>query len=363
MDYSATTKPDEKVLDTFLDVSKNNYANPNSKYSISFDAKKIIDAATSKIADYLGVKEAEIIYTSGASESNNMAIKGLLNDSRRHIITTPFEHSSITAPLGYLQSLGYKISFVKIDDNGLVSLTDLEELINDDTLLVSIGAVNSELGFRQPIEEIGKLLKKYNVYFHSDITQCLGKDLIDLTNVDLASFSAHKIYGIKGIGGLVKKSNIKLLPLIHGGKSTTIYRSGTPQTELIASTAKAFELIMDNVKENKKYVQELNDMIRDHLKKYEDIVINSTIASLPHILNVSFIGRESDDTQAYFAKKGIFFSTKTACASDNKLSNSVLALTKDESRASSSVRISLSFKTTKAEIKELLKGIDEYENN
>ena len=361
LDDSATTKPDYEVLNTFTKAASNYFANPNSNYDIAKESKAKIDRATKRLSKLLGINPSEIIYTSGASESNNMAIKGIAaSDSRHHIITTPFEHSSIMAPIGYLQSIGYKVDFVKIKPNGEVDLKDLEKLINEDTFLVSIGAVNSELGFRQPIEKIGKLLKTYNLIFHSDITQIVGKDKFDLKDVDLASMSAHKIYGIKGIGALIKKDKIKIIPLVHGGKSVTIFRSGTPQTELILSMVKAAELLLPEVSKNKIYVSKLNKMVINGLSKYENIKINSTKLSIPQIINFSVLGRKADATQRYFAAHEIYFSTKTACASDSDLSLAVYAMTKDTKRAESSVRVSLSSLTTEKEVMEFLKVIDKY---
>lgn len=242
LDYSATTPVSDEVLKTFIETTKKYIGNPNSLHKLGVEANNLINAATKQIAGLLNVKEKEIIYTSGSSESNNMAIKGIAikyQNRGKHIITTEFEHSSIYGPLTYLQKQGFKIDFVKTNEDGIVNLHDLENLINDDTILVSVGAVNSEIGIIQPIKEIAKIIKKHpKCFFHVDMTQAFGKIKIDLTDVDLASFSAHKIYGIKGIGLLVKKENISLEPLIHGGKSTTIYRSGTPAISLITSLAK-----------------------------------------------------------------------------------------------------------------------------
>ncbi len=365
LDYSATTKVDKEVLKVFNEVSDKFFGNPNSKYEVGLKAHSMIDEATLKIANMLGVKPSEIIITSGASESNNQAIKKTaMLTNKRHIITTNFEHSSVLAPISYLQTLGFKVSFVKVNDKGLVDLEDLKSLITADTFLVSIATVNSELGFREPIEEIGLLLKNYDVIFHSDITQAIGKVKVDLTNVDLASFSAHKIYGIKGIGGLIKKEKIKLLPLINGGKSTTIYRSGTPQTELICSMAKAMELIIPKVEANYSYISKLKERLVLGLNKYSNIYLNSSDESIPHIINFSIMGKKADDIQSYFASHEIYFSTKTACSSDNDLSLAVYSLTNDKERARASVRVSLSYKTTNEEIDEFLKVLgDLYGNN
>lgn len=359
LDYSATTKPDNKVIKYFCDICENNYANPNSKHILGIKAHKVIDKATKIICDYLNIEEEELIYTSGASEANNTVFKGLENDKRKHIITSPLEHSSIYGPIGYLQKQNYKISIAPLKSDGTIDIKELEKMITKDTLLVSIAAVDSELGIRQPIEEIGKMLKKYpDVYFHSDITQCIGKDKISLENVDLASFSGHKIFCFKGIGGLIKKKNIKMTSLIHGGKSVTKYRSGTPQTALIGSLGKSFSLFKNNIQKNKEYVTSLNNRIRNHLEKYDQIKINSTNKAIPNVLNISFIGSSPASIQKYFQDNFLIISTKTACSNDEGISKSVYSVTGDEERAKSSVRISISYKTTNKEIDYLLKVID-----
>lgn len=364
LDYSATTKTDDRVLDRFCFVNQNFSANPNSNYKIGYEAKELIIDATNAISSYLGVKPTEIIYTSGASESNNMVFKGLSSmTNKKHIITTHLEHSSIISTLSYLQQNGYKIDFVKLDENGRVDIDDLMNLIDDDTFLVSICAVDSELGIRQPVEEIGKLLKQFpDLYFHSDITQTLGKTKVDLTDIDLASFSGHKIYGFKGIGGLIKKENVKITPLIHGGKSTTIFRSGTPQTELIDSLKTSMDLIMPNIDDNYSYIMKLKKIILDFVKDYNNIVVNSNDFSIPHILNLSILNKNSNQTQRYMAARDVYISTKTACSLTDDYSRSVFELYHDKDRASSSVRISLSYKTTKEEINKFLEILKGYLN-
>ena len=361
LDYSATTMPDKEVIKHFTKVAKNYYANPNSNHDIGLKSNKIIKESINNICKYFNIEDDEIIFTSGASESNNTVLKGVVNGTKNEIITTKLEHSSIYGPIGYLQSKGYSIKFVPTDEFGIVKTEELESMINENTLLVSIGAVNSELGIRQPIEKLAKVVKKHNgVLFHTDITQALGKDKIDLTNVDLASFSGHKLYGFKGIGGLIKKKNVKLIPLIHGGKSTTVYRSGTPQTELIASLSKSFDLFKDSLDEKYKYVEYLNKYLKKQLQKYNKIKINSTKYSIPHILNISIIGQKSKTIQKYFSNKHIYISTQTACANNTEYSKTVHELTNDMNLATSSIRISLSYKTTKEELDKFLEVLREF---
>ena len=199
LDYSATTPVNEEVLNTFDLVTRNYIGNPNSLHKLGTDAKKLIDAATKQIADILNVDSSEVIYTSGASEANNLAIKGIcFKHHGKHIITTELEHSSVSETVKYLETqLGYEVSYVKLDSNGLVDLGDLKGLIRDDTILVTIAAVNSEVGICQDIKAISKILKDYpKVYFHSDMTQAIGKLKVDLSYVDLASISGQKFYGM-----------------------------------------------------------------------------------------------------------------------------------------------------------------------
>ena len=351
LDYSATTPTNSEVLNTFVEVSNKYIGNPNSLHKLGVEANNLINAATKQIADLLNIKESEIIYTSGASESNNLVIKGICEKYQnrgKRIITTEFEHSSIFGPLTYLQKKGFEVVFVKTDEFGVVDIDSLKELLTDDTILVSICAVNSEIGIIQPINEIGLLLKEYNkCYFHVDMTQALGKINIDLTNIDLASFSAHKIYGIKGIGMLYKKESISLEPLIHGGKSTTVFRSGTPATALIASFSKAIRLALENLDEKYKYIESLNKTIKDNIPK--GVSINSNEYCIPNILNLSVVGIKPETMLHALEKYDIYISTQTAC-STGSVSKSVYALTKDMEKAKSSIRISLSHLTKEEDI-------------
>lgn len=366
LDYSATTPVDKRVLDTFNKVSLEYPGNSNSLHSLGVKSKELEDYLTEQIAKMLKVKKNEIIYTSGASESNNLAIKGICNKYKnrgKHIITTFLEHSSIIAPLNYLSNQGFEVDFVKIDDNGQVDLEDLKNLMRDDTILVSISMVDSEIGLKQPIQEIANIVKNYpKCFFHVDCTQAFGKVSVDLTSVDLASMSAHKIYGLKGIGMLIKKENIVIEPLIHGGKSTTSYRSGTPALPLIASLYKALDLIIPNVEKNYEYIQKLNKKIVDKLKEYENVHINSTVNSIPNTINFSIKNIKPETFIHALDEKEIYISTKSACSSSDSISNAVYALTKDRDISNNSLRISLSYLTTEEEIETFLKVFNESYN-
>ncbi len=361
LDYSATTPVDKDVLNTFVLVTNDFIGNPNSLHKLGVEAKNIIDDATSQIAKILNVKDNEIIYTSGASESNNMAIKGIAlkyKNRGKHIITTNFEHSSIYGPLSYLQKEGFSYSFVNSDEHGRVDLEHLKELLTDETILVTVGAVNSEIGIIQPIKEIGEILKEHKCFYHVDMTQLLGKEKVDLTNVDLASFTAHKIYGPKGIGFLYKKENISLEPLINGGKSTSIFRSGTPTPALIASMSKAIRLITESLNDNKSYLKRINEDLKLFLSNYKDLYINSNDYCVYNILNFSLVGVQPETLLHALEKYEIYISTQTACSSSDNISKSVYALTKDEKIASSSVRVSLSHLTNEEELDYFKKYFD-----
>ena len=360
LDYSATTKVNDDVLDTYVKVSKEFVGNPNSLHKLGIDAKKLIDEATSQTANILGVKSSEIIYTSGASESNNTAIKGVAlkyQTRGKHIITTELEHSSVVAPLNYLTTLGYEVDFVSLDENGRVNLDDLEALIREDTVLVTISSVNSEVGVKQDLNSISEVIRSRNnkTIFHSDITQSIGKEKIDISCLDLASLSCQKFYGMKGIGILIKKENISIEPLIHGGKSTTIYRSGTPATPLIASCAKALRLVYEDFDNKLLKVQEIHDYLIDKLKDL-DVDINSNEFCIPHIVNISLKNIKSEVMLHALEEDDIYVSTQTAC-SVGDYSKSVYAVTHDKERSTNSLRISISYLTTKEEIDELIESL------
>ena len=361
LDYSATTKTSDEVLDTFIKCSNEFIGNPNSLHKLGVDAKNLIDKATIQIKELLKLDNVDIIYTSGSTESNNLALIGTCNmykNRGKHIITTKLEHSSIYGPLKDLEDLGYIIDYVNLKD-GIVDLDDLKRLITEDTILVSICAVNSEIGLLQPIDEIASIVSKYpRCIFHCDATQAVGKININLNNVDLVSFSAHKFFGIKGIGVLVKKNNIELKPIISGGSSTTIYRSGTPSLPLIVSLSKALRLSLIDIDNKYNKVKELNSYLKEELSKYSKLIINSNDNSIPHILNISIKGVKPETMLHALEEYEIYISTKSACSSNKAISESVYALTNDLDLASSSIRISISSITTKEEIEYFLDKFD-----
>lgn len=362
LDYAASTPVDEDVLENFIEVTKKEYANPNSNHDLGLNAKKMIDEATSNIANLLNVSPEEIIYTSGATESNNLAIRGIAERYKtrgKHIIVSSLEHNSIIASCTYLQEQGYDIDLLPINSDGLVDIDALKDLIREDTILVSVCAVDSEIGLVQPIEEISKFLKdNYDVIFHTDASQAVGKVNIDYTNCDLITIAPHKFYGMNGVSILVKKKSVSLKPLILGGKSTTIYRSGTPVINMITSTSVALEKALNLLDERNEYITKLNNKLISAFKEYKNVHINNTDKSIPHTINISIKGVKSDLFAAKLNENKVMVSTKTSCCPLKTPSKLVYALTKDKSLASTSIRISISHLTKESEIDEFLKIFD-----
>ena len=359
LDYSATTPVNENVLKTFNKVCTDYLGNANSLHTLGHNSLNLIKASLKQIATILNVYEDEIIFTSGASEANNLALIGTIlkyKNRGKHIITTKLEHSSVSNTVLFLKTLGYQIDYVNLCHNGQIDIEDLKNKITKDTILVSVSQVNSEIGIVQNVNEIGELLKKYpKIIFHVDGTQAVGKIKVNLDNIDLYSFSSHKIYGLNGIGCLIKKRGIELEPLIHGGKNITIYRSGTPSQALIASFAKALRLINENFKQRYQYVLNLSNYLKKELSKIENIVVNSNDKCLPHIINFSIESIKPETMLHALSEENIYISTKTACSKDNSLSESVYALTKNKNLARTSLRVSLSYLTTKEELEIFLK--------
>ena len=363
LDYSATTPVDKRVLNTFNKVCMDYPGNSNSLHKLGVEAHELEEYATDRIKNMLMLNNKDIIYTSGASEANNQAIKGICfkyKNRGMHIITTYLEHSSIINTMNYMSDLGFEVDYVKVDDDGRVDLEHLKKLVRNDTVLVSVCMVDSEVGIRQPIEEISKILKDYpKCFFHVDCTQALGKIKIDFDLMDLASLSMHKIYGLKGIGMLIKNSSINILPLIHGGKSSTVYRSGTPALPLIVSSMKAIELALDDIDSKYEYVNKLKNKIVDKLRSYEDVDVNSTKYSISYVINFSLKNIKPETFIHAMDEYDIYLSTRSACSSSSSMSDAVYAIVKDRDRASKSIRVSLSYKTTEGEVDKFLGLFDE----
>jgi cysteine desulfurase len=362
LDYSANTPADPSVLEAFFQTEQTYLGNPNSNHPAGLAARREMERATAHIAALLGVEPEELIYTSGASESNNLALKGIAQASRhvgKHIISTALEHSSVGGTLSALQAQNCEIDLVDILRDGTIDLEQLRDLLRKDTILVSVSAVDSELGTIQPIGQIAEILKDYpNCRLHVDATQAVGKTELVLDGVDTMSIAPHKFYGLNGSGLLFKRRGLVIEPQIHGGTSTTIYRSGTPALALAVSTEKALDLALTNQKNRAEAVQKLNQQLRQALKQYPNVRINSPKNAVPHILNLSVTGVKGSAFQQALAQRDVCVSVKSACSTDGTPSKAVFAVSRDRKNALSSWRISLSHLTTQDEIHQFLRAFD-----
>ncbi len=366
LDYSATTPVDERVLDSYCKVTRDFIGNANSIHNLGVKSKELLIGATNQIADILNCHPKEIIFTSGASESNTTAIKGVAfkyANRGKHIITSKLEHKSVLEVMGFLSNIGYEVDFVNILDNGQIDLKHLEELIRDDTILISICAVNSETGFKQPLKTIRQVINKKNpnVIFHSDLTQALGKTKFYLNDLDLASFSSHKIYSPKGIGILYKKRDLQIDTLIYGTTANCPFRGGTPALPLIVSFSKAMRLISDKLDANIKKCEKLKAELIKGLEKYP-IQINSNELCVPQIVNFSLIKIKSETFVHALEKYEVYVSTTTACSS---LEESVVLRELSHGNkdiSTTSIRVSLSHLTSMEDIHEFLKIFDKVWN-
>ena len=363
LDYAANTPPCEEALKTFCDVSREYAANPNSVHPLGLAANERLREETKRLASLLHVREDEIIYTSGASESNNLAIKGAAEHYRsrgKHIVTTRLEHSSAGGAVESLRGRGYEADYAELDEEGRVDLESLRDLLRDDTVLCTVCLVDSEIGLVQEIPRIVQAVKEHErCLLHVDATQAAGKLPLDLRGADLVTLAPHKFYGLNGIGLLIKKEGVLLEPQISGGTSTTPYRSGTPALALVASAAEAFAQAEEHREERYARVAALNRSLRAALEKYPRVVFNSPENASPFIFNFSVPGVPSERFVEELGKRGICISARSACCAPNTPSRAVYALTGDRRRALSSLRVSLSHLTTPDELTAFLRAFDE----
>ncbi|HRH32685.1 MAG TPA: cysteine desulfurase family protein [bacterium] len=379
LDYSATTPLDPKVLKVMLPFFSKDFANPASVHTPGQTALKAVDDARYSIAKILGVSGQEIIFTSGATEANNLALKGIIESSslrKKHIITTSIEHDSILEPCAYLEKRGVNVTYVPVDNQGLVNPENIIKAIRPETILVSIGYVNSETGSIQPIKKIGRLLKNYNeknyklwlntsprkrgpkpqpIYFHTDATQAPNflNCQPEVLHVDLMSLSSHKVYGPKGIGLLYIRSGVPINSLVQGGHQERNLRSGTVHVPGVVGFAEALILAIKNQSTAYKKIRKLRDQLCNTLqKKLPQIIINTPLTnSAPSHLNISFPGLEGDIIQALLDEKGLAVSTGSACASgDITTSHVLMAMTHDEKISQGALRLTLGKLTTRKEI-------------
>ena len=358
LDYSATTPVLAEVLESYNKATRDYMGNVNSIHALGVKSKVLYNSATKQICDLFDIKDEELIYTSGATESNNMALKGVAlayQNRGKHIIVSKLEHPSIYKICEFLETQGFIIDYVENDSDGLIDFDDLKKKIRPDTILVSVCAINSELGIRQPLKTIRMIIKKENpeTLFHSDITQAVGKVAVNLHDVDLASMSGHKIFGPKGIGFLYKNSKVRLIPLIHGSGKVNDLRAGTPMLPLVVALSKAIRIALKDLDKKEEKITKLNERICNNLSKYDGVVINKTKYSIPHILNVSLVNIKPETFIHALEEEEIYLSTNTACSSGD-LSTSVMAVYNDKARATTTIRISLSYVTTNEEISKFL---------
>ena len=358
LDYSATTPVSYDVLESYIRATKDFPGNPNSLHSLGVKSKTLMNSAMKQIADLFNILESEITFTSGATESNNMALIGtaLANmKNGNHIIVSKLEHPSIYKICEYLESIGFNISYVNNDSEGLIDFEDLKSLIRPETILVSVCAVNSEVGIRQPLKMIRQIIKKENAQtlFHSDMTQAIGKIPVSVHDVDMASISAHKIFGPKGIGLFYKNSRVKLMPIIHGSGKSNDLKPGTPAVPLIVAFSKALRLALMDLDKRENFVRRLNEKIVTEISKMDGILINQTKYSIPQILNISLLKVRPETFIHAMEEYEVYLGTNTACAS-GELSTSIMAIYNDKKRALGTIRISLSYVTTTDEINRFL---------
>lgn len=367
LDMQATTPTDPRVLDVMLQFYTGLYGNPHSStHSYGWETNDQIEIARKNIANLIKADSKEIIFTSGATESNNLAIKGVprfYSKTKRHIITSKTEHKCILDSARHLQDEGFEVTYLKVNQDGLIDLKELESAIRPDTCLVSIMAVNNEIGVIQPLEEIGKICRKHKVFFHSDCAQAVGKIEIDVNkmNIDLLSISSHKIYGPKGVGAIYvrRRPRVRLDPIITGGGQERGLRSGTLAPALICGFGEAARIINEDMEYDQKHIKRLSKKLMDGLLSIEHTQLNgSKTERYAGCINISFAYIEGESL--LMALKDIALSSGSACTSASLEPSYVLhALGADDALAHSSIRFGIGRFTTDEEIDYVIKAINE----
>lgn len=369
LDNSATTKVFDSVRDVVVKTMSEDYGNPSSMHLFGMRGENYVKEARKTIASVLKAAEKEIFFTSGGSESNNMALIGAAEANKRagkHIITTQIEHASVSATMKYLEGIGYEITYLPVDNTGKVDLEALRQSLREDTILVSVMYVNNEIGTIEPIEEIGRIIKEYNksILFHVDAIQAFGK--IDIVpkrlNIDLMSVSAHKIHGPKGVGFIYIKEKTKVKPIIYGGGQQNGMRSGTENVPGIAGLSQAVKEIYKDLKSENEKVTELKDYFIDRVSELEGVTVNSKKGSVgaPHIISVSVEGIRSEVLLHALEERGVYVSAGSACSSNKPAVSATLkAIGVKKELLDSTVRFSLSVFTTKEEIDYAIETMEE----
>lgn len=360
MDYAGTAPVDQEVVESMMPFFTESFGNPSSLHSYGQEAASTVEKARNTIANYLGVSSNEIIFTSGGTESDNLALKGIAfaNKARgKHIITTQIEHPAVMKTCKWLEKQGFTVTYLPVDEYGLVSPSDLENALRKDTILVSIIYANNEIGTIQDIKKLSKVCKSYmdgSIYFHADAVQAFGKVHLDLENVDLLSLSAHKLRGPRGIGALFVRNGTKIEPLLHGGGQESGFRSSTENVAGIVGFAKAVELIDE--KETKRQ-QALRDKLINGVLKIEDCVLNGhPTKRLPNNANFSFKFIEGESLVLMLNDRGIAASTGSACSSKSlEPSHVLLAIGLKPEDAHGSLRLTIGKETTDKDVDYVLK--------
>lgn len=368
-DNSATTKILPDVLSTYETVSQKIWGNPSSLHNFGENAWNLQEQARQQIAKLFGVKSSEIIFTSGGSEGDNWVIKGTAMAKHRfgkHIITTSVEHAAVKNALEQLKDFGFEVTYLPVDKEGRINPADVKAAIRPDTILVSIMAVNNEIGTIQPIKEVGEILKDYpNIHFMVDAVQAIGKGLDDQVfsdRVDFATFSGHKFHAPRGTGFVYVKSGRKLEPLIAGGGQERTLRNGTENTPGNVAMAKAIRLVKENEAESVKREQAIKERIYDHLSKFDHVKLISgrDQGFASHVLCFAIVGVRGETIVHAFEDKDIYISTTSACSSKKHSEAGTLAAMKvPEDIATSAVRISLGDQNTLEEADQFNKTFDE----
>lgn len=358
MDNSATTPLKKDILDEMIPYLTNNYGNPSSVYSLGSKSKVAVEKAREQVADAIGAGKKEVFFTSGGSEADNWAIRGIAykyRDKGNHIITSKVEHHAVLHTCQYLEKHGFEVTYLDVDEEGLIDLEDLKSAITDKTILISIIFANNEIGTIQPIKKIGEIARSNNVYFHTDAVQAIGSLEIDVNdlNIDLLSLSAHKFYGPKGIGALYVKRGIRLDSIITGGGQERGKRAGTENVAGIVGLGKAIELAIENIDENSKKLTKLRDSL---IKKIENNIDNVRLNGhrtkrLPGNVNMCFEFIEGESLLLSLDMVGIAASSGSACTSGSlDPSHVLLAIGLPHGIAHGSLRLSLGLNNTEEEV-------------
>lgn len=365
-DNAATTRTDNQVIKEMLPFFSEEYGNPSSVYKLGRTVRKAVEEAREKIAKEINASPYEIYFTAGGSESDNLAIKGIAHankDKGNHIITSKIEHHAVLETCKELENEGFEVTYIGVDKEGIIDLTELKSAIKDTTVLITVMFANNEVGTIQPIAEIGQIAKEHNIIFHTDAVQAVGSIKIDVKEqqIDSLSMSGHKFYGPKGIGALYVKKGIQFDKLINGGHQEKNKRAGTENVPGIVGIGKAIELAYANLEGNNKRIKSLRDYYLEEVKKsIPNIKINGDMANrLPGNINISFRGVEGDALLFNLDLNGIYASTGSACTSGSLEPSHVLtAMGLKEEDTGSALRITIGKNNTKEEVDYLIENLN-----